>query len=327
MRDTLRLNRINLLKKKGVVACGIGYKVVNGKRTKDKAIVCSVKRKVPMKSLSMEHRVPPDILGFPTDVVKAGVIKAFAADPTGKFRPAPGGVSIGHPDITAGTLGVVLNLEDGRFILSNNHVLANSNLAQIGDPIIQPGTYDGGTRDDQIATLEKFVEVKFATDLLSDCNIAGSIVKWLNRISEFLGSMTRIPQPVLIQPEIPMNKVDCALARPLSDDFVADEILEIGKPDGDSIATLGMPLKKFGRTTLFTEGTVDQVDVTVNVQYGEGKIAMFEDQLLAGPMSAGGDSGSAVLNDDNELVGLLFAGSEDVTIINRIENVYQELGI
>src|SRR5438309_2051812 len=44
-----------------------------------------------------------------------------------------------------------------RVVLSNNHILANSNAARIGDPILQPGPADAGTRDDTIATLERFV--------------------------------------------------------------------------------------------------------------------------------------------------------------------------
>ncbi|HHJ53434.1 MAG TPA: hypothetical protein ENJ89_09590, partial [Caldithrix abyssi] len=47
----------------------------------------------------------------------------------------------------------------------------------------------------------------------------------------------------------------------------------------------------------------------------------------AGNMSAGGDSGSAVLNEQNEIVGLLFAGSSRSTIINRIQNVFSLLGV
>ena len=44
-------------------------------------------------------------------------------------------------------------------------------------------------------------------------------------------------------------------------------------------------------------------------------------------MSQGGDSGSAVLDQNNHLVGLLFAGSDSSTIINRIENVFSVLGV
>ncbi|NIU63493.1 MAG: hypothetical protein GWN66_23410, partial [Pseudomonas stutzeri] len=85
-----------------------------------------------------------------TDVQETGVIRALQ-DHTAKWRPAPGGVSIGHVDITAGTLGCLVVRGDHIYILSNNHVLANSNEAEPGDAILQPGPHDGGTMDDQIA--------------------------------------------------------------------------------------------------------------------------------------------------------------------------------
>ena len=106
--------------------------------------------------------------------------------------------------------------------------------------------------------------------------------------------------------------------------------ISIGHVDitaGVKSAILGMKIKKSGRTTGITTGEITQVDVTVNVQYGEGKIATFEDQIMAGPISKGGDSGSAVLTEDNYLCGLLFAGSDEVTICNRIENVFELLNI
>ena len=106
-----------------------------------------------------------------------------------------------------------------------------------------------------------------------------------------------------------------------------DEILNIGPIQGTVAGELGMAIKKGGRTTGFTTGQIQQVDVTANVQYGAGQIALFTDQLLAGAMSQGGDSGSAVLDENNRLTGLLFAGSNTTTIINRIENVFSALGI
>ena len=100
----------------------------------------------------------------------------------------------------------------------------------------------------------------------------------------------------------------------------------VGNPVTPAEANLGDALSKTGRTTGRTTGVVQQVDVAVQVQYGEGKIAYFENQFMAGAMSAGGDSGSAVLNSKGELVGLLFAGSEDTTIINRIQEVSAAFG-
>ena len=108
---------------------------------------------------------------------------------------------------------------------------------------------------------------------------------------------------------------------------VKDEILNIGQIQGTVQGDLGMAVKKSGRTTGFTTGEIQQVDVTANVQYGAGQMAVFTDQLLAGAMSQGGDSGSAVLDEHNRLAGLLFAGSDTTTIINRIENVFSALGV
>jgi hypothetical protein len=91
---------------------------------------------------------------------------------------------------------------------------------------------------------------------------------------------------------------------------------------------LNTPVKKMGRTTGYTEDKIIHTDATIDVEYDEGLIATFEDQLLAGPMSAGGDSGSLILHKDlNKAVGLLFAGSGSVTIINPIKFVIDALGI
>ena len=63
-------------------------------------------------------------------------------------------------------------------------------------------------------------------------------------------------------------------------------------------------------------------------------MALFEDQVIVTaefqavePFSAGGDSGSVVLDADNRIVGLLFAGSNTVTIVNRVENVFSIMGV
>jgi len=58
-------------------------------------------------------------------------------DPTARFDfPIPIGVSTGHPDITAGTIGARVIDSDGNiYALSNNHVFANQNDARIGDGI------------------------------------------------------------------------------------------------------------------------------------------------------------------------------------------------
>lgn len=324
-RTILRQTSREVLARPNVIATGIGYKTSGGRRTKTLGIVCSVVRKLPASALAAGDLVPATIQGVPTDVVETGRIRALQA-PTGRFRPAPGGVSIGHRDITAGTLGCLVRKGGQNFILSNNHVLANSNAAQIGDAILQPGPFDGGTlATDHIANLEAFVPITFLLpEPPSECPFARAVIAALNAGCVVIGSKTRYKIVSLQQQD---NLVDAAIARPLNAADVKDEILGIGAIQGTAQGTLGMPLKKSGRTTAVTTGEVLQVDVTVDVQYGAGQVARFTDQLLAGAMSQGGDSGSAVLTDENRLVGLLFAGSDVTTIINRIEHVFSALGV
>ncbi|HSR43391.1 MAG TPA: hypothetical protein VLL48_14485, partial [Longimicrobiales bacterium] len=107
---------------------------------------------------------PSRVDGIPVEVVVSGRLMAIA-DRTAKERPAPIGFSVGHPSITAGTFGTrVKNAAGDVFILSNNHVLAASNDAQIGDPTLQPGAFDGGGPGDEIGTLAAFQPIDFSTN-------------------------------------------------------------------------------------------------------------------------------------------------------------------
>jgi hypothetical protein len=325
-QETRRLlieSRRKLLTHANVVATGVGYKVTKGKRTPNLSIVCSVTKKIDLAKLAARERIPAAIDGIPTDVVETGVLRAWQSR-TARHRPAPGGVSIGHRQITAGTLGCLVKRGGQICILSNNHVLANSNDANPGDPILQPGPHDGGKYpDDQIAELTAFVPVQFEGSP-SPCKFAAGTIALLNAGCRAIGSRTRY-QAVRLQAQD--NLVDAAIARPFAAADVSDEILEIGKIRGTARGELGLAVKKSGRTTGLTQGEILQVDVTANVEYGPGRLARFTDQLLAGPMSQGGDSGSAVLTTDNRLVGLLFAGSDSSTIINRIEHVFAALDV
>jgi hypothetical protein len=326
-REALRATRLELLGRANVVATGVGYKITNGVKTPTLSVVCSVANKVKAVDLPLKDRVPETMDGIPTDVIQTGRFRVFAVR-TDRVRPAPGGVSIGHRDITAGTLGCLVKKNGVIHILSNNHVLANSNSASNGDAILQPGPHDGGKYpDDHIANLTDFVPISFSGgggDTPSGCGLANGVANLLNGIAGMMGSDARLKA---ISTQATDNLVDAAIAHPLNDSDVSEEILEIGTITGTASGELDMAIKKSGRTTEFTTGVIEQVDVTVDVQYGAGQIARFADQLLAGPMSQGGDSGSAVLNNDNQLIGLLFAGSDQSTIVNRIENVFSALNI
>jgi len=316
----------NFLTKKNVVGVGIGYKTIRGRQTEQPAVVVLVSKKEASYNLKMEDAIPAFAKGLvPTDVLEVGEIKALSY--TGKYRPAPGGVSIGHYKITAGTFGApVRDVQTGQLlILSNNHVLANSNNATLGDPILQPGPVDGGKiGTDEIGTLLRFVPIDFGEDDGS-CPLAEMYAGVGNFFATIFGSQHRVksrkynPQAV--------NLVDAAVATPYQLSNIKPEILDIGVVSGTEDAHVGMDVKKTGRTTEHTTGKIQLINATVQVQYGAGKVAVFENQLISGYMSKGGDSGSLLVSSDNKAVGLLFAGSDQVTIYNPIKSVLGSLRI
>ena len=287
--NALKHSERTLLKKSHVVGVGIGEKIKDGKRTGRMSLKVYVERKVAKARLSKSDLVSPVISEVETDVEEVGIIRSLASNRM-RARPARGGASIGHFRITAGTLGcLVKDAQTGKaLILSNNHVLANSNKAKKGDAVIQPGAADGGKPPrDTIAKLERWVKIGFGKTA---------------------------------------NTVDAAVARPLHDTDVSPEISSIGIPTGTAKAKRGLVIQKTGRTTDHTLGEVKDVHAMVRVDY-DGKTALFRNQILTSAMSQGGDSGSLVLDQKGRAVGLLFAGSDLVTLCNPIADVLTLLGV
>lgn len=332
-----------VLQKPGVMSVGTGYKLVGGKPTNELSLVIGVKKKKPFSVLSKSEVIPEIIDGISTDIIEIGTPVCQAKrgrpkkqsdpiEPTKTFRPIFPGISIGHYQTTAGTFGCVVKRGTEKFILSNNHVLANCNNAVLGDPIYQPGPYDGGNDTLQIGILEQFVRLTYTSDpdppkAEPTCGVAKSVVRIANSIAQALGSEHRLTAFRVTKPSalaVAPNLVDAALARPSVD--MVETIAEIGIPKGTKEAELGMAIQKYGRTTKYTTGTITQINVTIQVDY-DGKTAVFQNQLIAGNMSAGGDSGSAVLDMDGNIIGLLFAGSDTITIINPIQSVLTALSV
>jgi len=124
------------------------------------------------------------------------------------------------------------------------------------------------------------------------------------------------------------NLVDAALALPLADNLVSEDILGIGRPTGFGTAVEGMHVKKSGRTTGVTEGTVFDTKATIKVYGYPWGYSTFEDQIIITPaMMDGGDSGCVILDDSNRIVGLGFAGSDKFAVANKIQYVVSMLGL
>jgi len=233
--------------------------------------------------------------GMPVQVVVTGKIVAFS-NPAGRFaRPVPIGVSTGHPEITAGTIGCRVKDDSGNlYALSNNHVFANQNDAALGDNVLQPGPLDGGTSGDEIGTLFAFEPIVFS--------------------------------------DTANNRIDAAIARIILDGGIPQvgtgtPIDGYGIPNASTVeASIGQVVQKFGRTTGLTQGQVSGTNTTVLIYYGARRARFINQILIASvdsdPFSLGGDSGSLIVTDAGKNpVGLLFAGNDIVTIANPIDLV------
>jgi len=228
-----------------------------------------------------------------TDVVEIGKIKKMQTqlDPKIKWRPSPAGVSTGRADeVSAGTFGWFVVTEDGDvYAMSNNHVWAKENQGSRGDPIVQPGRLDGGDPErDVIMQLYDFVPISF-TD---------------------------------------QNTVDVAVASVNTFGDVYMSILNVGGITGKRVPSIGEKVRKMGRSTGLTEGTIIDNNASINVEYDSG-VAMFTDVVVVEgtDIVSAGDSGSPVLASDNSFVGLLFAGNDagSVFIVCKYTNIESAL--
>jgi hypothetical protein len=313
-----------LFKKPNVVGVMTGYKIRGGERTDELSIVCLVEKKVEKEDLKEKELIPGTIRDVSTDVIQVGKLRAFSIDKKARHRPCPMGTSGGHYQITAGTNGELLkDLTSGKVCIgTNNHVGANSNDASIGDPYLQPGVYDGGSHPaDVIGQLLKFVPIVFS-DGQGGCGTARVLSSIFNFACRTIGSKTRL---LPVSRAIRYNLVDAAMIEVDPQD-VKSEIVDIGIPKGIRQAQLDMLVQKSGRTTCHTTGgIVTGVDATVGpISYGTGKTAYFRDQIIISKegFSAGGDSGSLILDEEGYAVGKLYAGSEteNITISNHIHH-------
>jgi hypothetical protein len=329
IRKSLRYHRKKLMSMENVVGMGMGYKIINGETTNQPAVMVLVKKKLPESKLRSRQVIPKMLNEIVTDVIEVGEVRLLA-DRTDKARPAMPGMSLGHYKVTAGTFGaLVKDANTGEsLILSNNHVLANASDGRdgrcaLGDDILQPGAYDGGTASDVIARLERFVPISKNTTQ-DRCSLARGVENVVNAVLKLVKPNYRLK---FIKNTSSRNLVDAALAKPIKPEYVTGKIFDLGELKGTVQPKIGMQIKKSGRTTGITTSEIKALEVVLKVMLGEGEEATFYEQILAGPMAQPGDSGSIVVDENMMAVGLLFAGSEQSTIINPIVNVMKLLKI
>ena len=301
-------NEADLFKISGVVAVGVGL----AEKGSDLAIHVYLNEDHPMASTTA---IAQRVDGVPIRVLQTGTIKALDGPPGNNHRlnratPVPMGVSTSNVNGDfAGTLGFRVHRvgqTSSVGYLTNNHVAAASGanlcplqvnpqrLPAFGVDQCQPGLFDTG----------------------------GSCTP--PKIGDLVQAI-----PIVMGQSF-HNTVDAAFVQSTRA-LVNKTILDIGNPSPTIIEpAIGASVRKSGRTTGLTTGTINTINTTVNVDYGAGcGIARFIGQIIITPgtFSAAGDSGSPILSNvldssgRRRPVGLLFAGSPELTVANRIADV------
>ena len=228
-------------------------------------------------------------------------------------------------DCCGGTLGSLIEDGSGReFLLSNNHVLARSDQAAVGDAIVQPGLIDNncvpngdGPGTTSIASLTGWLPLGSAAT-----NADAAIAQVTAGAVDLTGSIL----------ELGARQADGTLA-------AAPPGISSTGGKGET-ASLSLTVAKSGRTTGLTCASISAVSLDVNVDYytdcAETKPYLtkaFTNQLAisGNQFSDAGDSGSLVVDTANaEPVGLFFAGGTDAVgvsegIANPAPEVLREL--
>ncbi len=240
--------------------------------------------------------IPSAVDGIPVTVKVTGEIRPMQTE----FfpRPVPIGVSVGNRgECSSGTIGArVLDAQKRVYFLSNNHVLARENHAPIGTAISQPGLYDLAcvfSSINRIGNLYDFEPISFTANNIMDAAIARCTRTNVGRATPADGY--GLPKAVTVA------------------------------------AAIGQQVQKYGRTTGHTLGTISAINGTFNVAYEDGT-ARFVNQIVVNSTTAfilPGDSGSLLVTNRRNPVGLLFAGNGNGTlaIANPIDPVLQRFGV
>jgi endonuclease G len=308
--------RKSWLRRPDVTAVDVGYKIKDNEITDELAIRVHVQRKLPVEALEsyqvFSESGDPNHLGdFVIDVIEADYgpsrsyavgaepMEAEAVNRRSLVDPLVGGISVGHPDVTAGTLGAIVwdRTDCDVCILSNWHVLCGSATCMAGDATYQPGVFDGGRAADQVAELKRW-------RLDSDADAA------LARLTGARGYTRDIlelnPIPGVEDPVLGMNVVKSGRTTGLTEGII----------DGVSASL----------TINYGGGTVqtfhDQIHIVPRPPWPS---VDYE-------VSKGGDSGSVWINESTgKAVGLHFAGERDPSpsaenaIANRMVRVAELL--
>lgn len=284
-------NEKSLRRLPNVIGTGIGKRIKNNKIVDEDVIHIFVKEKT--TNLKPNEIIPKQIWSRKTDQpIRTDVIEIGHLVPKYNrdvFRPILGGVSVANANVNAiGTLsGVFRDTTDNLPVILSN----NHVIANENE-----------------ATLGEDIEQPSPFDAGG-----GGVVGTLKRF-------------ITIGEED--NHVDGGLATiDIGGDFdIAVTNIGLTRKVVTSDPPVNKLVRKSGRTSEYTFGIVVSTNVNVVVTYDFGD-AEFTNQIATTCMLQPGDSGSLLFSLKNELLGLGFAGSQEFSVFNRIEDVFNELEI
>ncbi|HSO85247.1 MAG TPA: hypothetical protein VLQ91_01755 [Draconibacterium sp.] len=276
------------MKLPNVVNVAIGLKETSGELTDDIVFQIFVIDKVEKDSLDPSELIPKKIKGYKTDVVR--VPKAVNRIDSSEHRPVTGGLQISNGKGHVGTLGCFAQLviDDTLVLLSNEHVLY-SDSAVAGDKIGQPNL------DNKCCCCCAYVDGEIGT---------------------------------ILSPAINNSKVDCAIASVksgIATDYVLNNSMAGSElhMDGIDTAVVGDLVRKVGRTSGLTNGTVSSINGPTSSKTGQIFIRPVASETYTEStngkkaFSDGGDSGSIIIDEANNVIGLLWGGDPDTYTVDE----------
>jgi hypothetical protein len=254
------------------------------------------------------------------DTTKTGTgrVQVFLSNPNQNAQSLPVklGTSGGNADdkngrfCCGGTLGSLLIRNGSFYILSNNHVLARSDQATLGEPISQPGIIETNCSTvgtNTVADLTSFVNLRAA-----GTNVDAAIALIVPGAVDLAGNILSLGSTA------------------------TGSTADPGPPhQGRGIpASIGEQVAKSGRTTGLTCSTVSATNLSTSVTYqtlcngGTSFSVTYTNQVAVsgGGFSAGGDSGSLIVDEGTaDPVALLYGGSDTDTVGNPVGDVLAAL--
>ncbi|AEB75137.1 hypothetical protein CbC4_0457 [Clostridium botulinum BKT015925] len=204
---------------------------------------------------------------------------------TTKVRPVTAGYCIGVKGLKTGTMGCLVGNSDYDYILTCNHIVAGNKREKSKVVVLQPSPEYGGK---------------------SSKDVIGEVVSFIK-----------------VNPESDFNDSDAALV--LTDRTKASiDITFLGPIRGTSKARTGQAVQKVGCISGLTKGNIRTINTTITINF-LGQEVLFKNQIVTTKMAVDGDSGSVLLNNNKEAIGLLMANANSNTVYNDINIILDKL--